>query len=245
MLKFLKYDFKSNLKTTLMVCLFVSLATVFSLLQFDELSSYVVSSNDMIRLVQTLVFIAMRFGIFALFIYFGNDFVRNITLAEKNLIFTSPIATYKFLLAKIFSVTLSCALAYGSIFATDKLTRLIFLSQKEGYVSLVGFKALLMIFSLCLVALVLQHSSILLTKGLIKKTKFKYVWLLPFTIIFALYIGGINLAIEKAIETNAFFDMFDSRALDLPSALLIGFNFLVAGGIFMFNSYQMDHKIDF
>lgn len=235
MIKFLKYDFKRHLNTSLLICLFVGLATIMSQVYYEVYVSSYRSVNELINFIYTLVFIAMRFGILALFIYFGNDFVRNITMPEKNLIFTSPYPAYKFLFAKFLSVTLSCLMVYITLMISSLVANIIYGRYVIGGLGSSDLMFLLMLFSYCLVALMMQHTSILLTKGLLEKTKFKYIWIPLFAIVFAIYFT-LSLLISRN-DAKQPLDFF-------PWPVLI-VNFATSAILFLANSYAMDKKMDF
>lgn len=235
MIKFLKYDFKRHLKTSLLICLFVGLATIMSQVYYEVYVSSYRSVNELISFIHTLVFIAMRFGILALFIYFGNDFVRNITMPEKNLIFTSPYPAYKFLFAKFLSVTLSCLMVYITLMISSLVANIIYGRYVIGGLGSSDLMFLLMLFSYCLVALMMQHTSILLTKGLLEKTKFKYIWIPLFAIVFALYFT-LTLFISNG---------YNHLSLEVFPWSVVIVNFATSAILFLANSYAMDKKMDF
>lgn len=228
------YDLKKHIKTVISLSIITILVGVFSPKINIPLEEANFSILKMIYTkINTIIFIYMRSVLFGFFIYLGQDFVNNIISGEKNLLFSLPIKAKNFLLAKVISTSILTFLLASSIFVATLIhdfSRSQDLSLSFDGVSLVGIVSL---YFVCSVALMLLIACILLCKPLLDKTKFKFIWFLPFTLVFGAYY-----LITGTMGDEIYFIFANTSGISIISSIAITIL------LFYFNSYFLDNKID-
>lgn len=200
MLKLVKYDLKKHLRLVLVLC-----SLLFALFLLDSFRTPFYSGDVTNKFIDNIMnvyysFITMlRWGtIIGFLIFIGYDFIQNLLSDEKNFLFSIPLSTSEFFLSKIISTTILTGILYSTLGVVSFLNNIMFKDSalSEGNLSInywkifwesFGLKSLPTIFTYCLVALMILYFIVLVFKKALENTRFKFLWLLPFTLIFITY----------------------------------------------------------
>lgn len=237
----IKYELKKHIKTVLGLMIIVFL--ILSIYNSSYLISIANSSNsyESTKIVlATFIFIFMRTFIFGLFIYFVGDFIKNLMTGEKNTIFCLPVKTETIILSKIVAITLLVGLLMLQIFLHE-LSRIYMTTGIIGPLSVLNvdnywqaFVGLISFFSLCLVALLIAYWTILVCKKWLEKTRFQFLWLVPFALCFSVYLAIIT---SLFMQNKSF--IFASISWGY-----IGVNMVTALLLFKLICHLIDKKVD-
>lgn len=247
MTKLVKYDLKKHLRLVVIMS-----AILFSFYLLDSFrnpfGSGTYANRDLqavvMDAVSSFLFMVSRVSLVGFMIYIGYDFIQNIMSDEKNFLFSIPVSTEKFFLSKIISTTILTGILYVSIAAATYLNSMIksslYVNTADSYmehatlIDSFSIKALPLVYTYCLVALMILYFVILVFKKALEKTRFKFLWLLPFTLIFIMYY---------AFTLPSEVDMTMVTIVNGQFTLL-AVNLVIACLLFLANSWILKTKTD-
>lgn len=240
----IKYDLRKNLR----IAIFVSIANIMAALLFNIISSFSYDMTaidhseifeDSLGIFSLSLFAYLYLVIFAYFIYLAKDFSSNLYHNEKYLLFTHPSNSYKYLLTKIITATITTAPVYVSYFFSVMLLANDTPITAPKLIELTNdfFKALPYFYSLSLSALMLAYFSIIVTKKLNENLKFEYFWIIPFVLSFSLL-----LIINGFFVNDLSFNNYLFIPLGLKSIIIF---FLISITFFLINAFILEKHFDF
>lgn len=238
----LTYEIKKHIKLILGLIIIIFLISLFDNYYvrtnqiYDPNSEISTSAKSFISFFS---FAFIRLFLFGLFIYFINDFINNIMQDEKNLLFSIPIKSSQFFLTKIISISILVALVFltAIIFNFVNLSSILLDFNFQDYIKngLVNtLKGISSFYSLCLVALLLGYFTILSIKKQLEKTRFIFLWILPFSIAFSVYFAFVQ---------KAFYSM-EEFFITPSNWYLVLLNIAISVILFYLNCHWLDKKID-
>ena len=234
------YEIKKHIKLIVGLMIIIVLISMFN--------AYYIKSGDYVQnssiyesaknLIALFSFVFVRLLLFGLFIYFITDFINNLFGDERNFLFSIPIKSSQYFLSKILSVSLLVALIYGFIailnFINFENLLLDFNPLVNNKYFLNLLRGVLSFYSVCLVALLLGYMTILIFKKQLEKTRFIFLWILPFSLIFSIYFAFISQAFYTI---NDFF-------ITPSNWTLIIINLFISIILFIINCNLLDKKVD-
>ena len=226
------YELRKHVKTILaitMIAIFLEIFSNYYLVR--SMSDYGASSLSTIKeFLAFWSFVIVRMLFFGLFVYFTNDFVKNILSDEKNFLFTLPIRSSSYFLAKILSISIFVGFVGLSLVAFNPTMREDILSY--NFIRFIN--SALTIYSICLVALLLAYAVILISKKYLEKSRFTFLWILPFAVIFSLYL---------ALMINTIF-MTSTDIINIKSWTLVIINAVLSLSLFFLDCRLLDKRVD-
>lgn len=235
------YEIKKHYKVILSIMLIILLLIIsensiyrqHKLMNNSEILSYARS------LFEAFAFLFIRLFLFGLFIYFGTDFINNLMSNEKNFLFSIPVKARDYFLSKILSITLMIGAVFVEIIYVGWIVD--FIINKRNIDRLNGPKvffenleAFTSLYTVCLVALLLAYLCILLSKKYLEKSRFKFLWLGPFSIMFSIYYTIILIAFRRI-------DLF---IFTPGSWILVIFNLILSILLFILDCRILENKTD-
>lgn len=235
-----RYEIKKHIKVVLAILLIIFIILLLETTFYSKVDY--LAKSDVYEyaksLLGTFIFLFIRLFLFGLFVYFGTDFIKNLMTDEKNFLFAIPVKSSEFFLAKILSITVMVATIFIEIIFGGYLLDLIngHITNRIGSYELFAenVKGFTSLYTLCLVALLLAYFTILVSKKHLEKTRFQFLWLLPFSILFSIYYSVILILFHKG-------ELF----LITPVGwILVLINLILVGVLFHFNCKILDTRTD-
>lgn len=240
--KLLIYELKKHIKLIVGMIVIIGIITYFDIHYLRNNSLYEQNSeiyNSAKSLIALFSFAFIRLFLFGLFIYFINDFMNNLMQDEKNFFFSIPLRSSEFFLAKVISVSILVILVFIAAFIFNVVDiRSLFLNiDFKGYLKfglLNTLRGIGSLYSVCLVALLLGYFTILSIKKQLEKTRFTFLWILPFSIVFSIYFAIVQ---QAHLHSSQFF-------ITPSNWYLILVNLVISLVLFRLNCHWLDKKID-
>lgn len=236
MLKIIKYELKKQYKTSILLFFIMLAMTLYTV---NLSNTYVANESESIDVIQSYISMINSLFLLGYMVYLGYDFTNTLLGNEKYFLFTIPIQTIKIFIAKIITTSILAALMFAPsiiniIYEYNKDRPRYYeiyqpFTASQFLCELVGF------YSLCLMVLMLMFFIIFISKKILEKIKFKFLWLIPLGFVFSLYL---DLVINKfATDFSPIFIMGFSLELTIV-------HIVVSIILLILTSYLIDKKVD-
>ena len=238
MLKIIKYELKKHFKSSIFLFIILLAFSFYTSYNYDHHAENIYDSINIVNLYIELINSLFLIGYL---VYLGYDFTNTLLGGEKYFIFNIPINTIKILIGKVISISLLTGLMqlpamFTSIYRYNK-----YLSdptiQIQPLTMTISIKELVSFYSFCLMVLMLTFLIIVISKNILEKIKFKFLWLVPLAVIVSIYLDSSASILNSTLPTEIFLLVFNLKATIIH--FLISFVFL------LITAYIIDKKIDF